>query len=977
MKKRFTYLLTGLLLGTFSLLAAPAIPTPFQMTQPDGTTITVRMVGDEFGHYQVTEDNIPVAKGEDGFFRYVELSSTGEVVAGEVIARNVGERTAADKAYLETLPKEVVAQTFEGRRLLRQQEAQANKVTTRSVASTTGDVKRLVLLVQFSDVQFQYSQSDFYNMLNQEGYDYNGAPGSARDYFIDQSDGKYTPSFDVYGPFTLSKTRAYYGADSSNGSHDANRDELCYDVCDVANSSVDFSQYADGSNVDMIYIFYAGYSQSESGNTDDIWAHQTDLGTSLFNRYDGKNILSYACSSELQGGSGTTRSGIGVFIHEFSHTLGLPDFYDTDRSGQWGMGYWSVMSYGNHSNNGHCPVGYTAYERAFCGWMNLTDLPTTPATISLENLADSKTAYKLSSSDANQYFVLENRQKSRWDSHMPSSGLMITKVDYDYSAWNSNDVNISSRQRMTVMPADNSTSNESGDLYPYNGNNSFTSTSTPASVTNTGIVIDCPITGIMQQNGVITFDVMGGVAPDAPVAQTATDITQVKFTANWTAVAGATYYDLVIGHYKSDDTEVTSQTIKNLTTTSYTVTELNPDYYYVYYVTAVNGNNGKVSETSNSVKVEMSDEPALPTPTGVEVYDIGEMSFKVKWNKITDASGYKIRVTRRHVDGTSDLDWVEIREIYYNSTSMIINKLEQGYVYYCQIQAYNWNGNSNYSDVVTVNLKDPDAVPDAPVAQEATDVTQVKFTAKWSVVSGATNYDLIVEHYNKTTNVLEDTQTLSDLTGSSHVVTDLDNDHYYVYYVIAKNADNGKSSEASNRVRVNMSIAPALPTPSGVEAYDIEKDAFKVRWDEVSNALGYNVQAMRWYTDGTFDYSWSVVDVVPSGTTTYSLENLELNYVYGFKVQAYNKNGKGYYSDEITIELNSLGLDVADKVATKVYGQQGAVMVECEGRQSVVVYTLLGNQLLSTTIDGCARLPLSAGIYIVRCGERAYRVAVR
>ena len=127
---------------------------------------------------------------------------------------------------------------------------------------------------------------------------------------------------------------------------------------------------------------------------------------------------------------------------------------------------------------------------------------------------------------------------------------MIVKVDYDQSVWDYNTVNNeSSRQRMTIMPADNKYSeyNEDGDLYPYNGNTSFTDDSRPAAKTNTGLKLGKPVTNIAQDNGVITFDFMGGTpAVVAPVADVATHVTTTGFTANWSSVENAVSYTLQV-----------------------------------------------------------------------------------------------------------------------------------------------------------------------------------------------------------------------------------------------------------------------------------------------------------------------------------------------------------------------------------------------------------------------------------------------
>lgn len=566
MKKVFITLCASVFLGVSSLFALPARSIPETVTQPDGTVVTVRVVGDEFYHYQMTADSIPVVRGADGFYRYAELAPDGTVVAGQVIARDAHLRTASDKVYLEQLATRQVSQGMVAQRQLKRQQ-KLRSVTRRAMQATTGDdVHGLVLLVEFSDQKFNAANTleDFKEMMNKEGYNYQGAIGSARDYFIAQSGGQFRPTFDVVGPITLDRAMAYYGGNDKYTGNDSRPEDMVIDACRKVESMVDFSIYDRDNDgfVDLVYVIYAGYGESANDNAgsldDTIWPHAWYIyqGAGKEVSVDGKLLDAYACSAELQGNTGTYRDGIGSFCHEYSHTLGLPDFYDTSGS-NYGMSTWSLMDYGCYNgpdmngdghSDGSVPVGYTAYEREFCGWLTIEEL-TSPATVSLENLADSKKAYKIVSSDKNQYFTLENRQQTGWDTYMASSGLMILKVDYDQMIWDNNIVNCEpTRQRMTIMPADNHRSfyDETGDLYPYNNNNSFTDQSAPASKTNTGLSLGKPVTNITQANGVITFDFMGGSAIDAPVANEATGITATGFTANWSPVEGAVSYTLYV-----------------------------------------------------------------------------------------------------------------------------------------------------------------------------------------------------------------------------------------------------------------------------------------------------------------------------------------------------------------------------------------------------------------------------------------------
>ena len=553
--KYYKLLLTVALgMATVSSFASPAKRNPIEVQQPDGTILTVLLQGDEYQHFYTTTDNLPIRKCEDGYFRYMENSNR---TVGNVIARNITERSNADKSYLASLP------TQEIRSVLVKQNAKnrvANKRGLRSqvpqYAKSEEPVHGLIILVAFKDQGFSSvgTNEAFTEMMNAEGYSKNRAIGSARDYFISQSNGKFKPIFDVVGPVTLTRNMAYYGGNDYND-NDIRPEEMIVDACQAADKlGVDFSRYDlnNDGEIDLVYVIYAGYSEAAGADANTIWPHAWAVydGAQKTATVDGLLINNYACSSELDGTDGLELDGIGTFCHEYSHTLGLPDFYNTEDSYDFTMDAWSIMDYGCYNNDGKVPLGYSAYEREYVGWMTIEDLGDTPQSIRLENLADSQKAYKIvSDRNANEYFVFENRQQTGWDAYMEASGLMITAVAYDQTAWDNNDLNNGYKKRMYVVAADNSYSSRTlyGDLYPYAGNNTFTKTSRPASTTYSGYTLDRPVTEITHKDGIITFDYMGGASAfPTPVATAATDIKSASFTANWNAVEGATSYTLQV-----------------------------------------------------------------------------------------------------------------------------------------------------------------------------------------------------------------------------------------------------------------------------------------------------------------------------------------------------------------------------------------------------------------------------------------------
>ncbi|MBR4735671.1 MAG: immune inhibitor A, partial [Bacteroidales bacterium] len=142
------------------------------------------------------------------------------------------------------------------------------------------------VMLQFSDVKFEGEAPEAYfnPILNEEGYSEGKATGSVRDYFMDNSLGAFTPVFDVFGPVTLSRYRAYYGRDviEDGVRADFAADEALAEACLALDEQVDFSRYdADEDGVlDMVLFIYAGYDQSQGGPQDAIWAHHWNLSKS-------------------------------------------------------------------------------------------------------------------------------------------------------------------------------------------------------------------------------------------------------------------------------------------------------------------------------------------------------------------------------------------------------------------------------------------------------------------------------------------------------------------------------------------------------------------------------------------------------------------------------------------------------------------------------------------------------------------------
>lgn len=567
MTKKCTALTAVAMCIALTAAAVPAKRGNKVVTQPDGTMLTIHKVGDENIHFTLTDDDKLLTIDENGQYCYANIDEKGNLKSTGIKAIDATARPAAHacvtKAFSEINIADVTAkrQAQRPRRMI----AQNGVGTYTSNFPKKGTVRGLIILVQYADVKFKttYSTSAkqyFTDMLNKEGFNEYGGTGSARDYFIDSSNGQFTPEFDVVGPVTLSNNRAYYGGNDANG-NDMRAGQMIEEACKLADQYVYYPNYdndGDGE-CDNVYVIYAGVGEASSYDSDaaeSIWPHSWSISESIgLNsgvkvKLDGVYVDRYACSNEWE--STTSRpDGIGTFVHEFSHVMGLPDLYDTESNyAYYTPCDYSVMDYGSYNNEGRTPPAYSAFERNAMGWINAKVLGKAE-NIALNDIKDSNEACIITTSKTNEFFLLENRQQKGWDRYLPGHGMLIWHIDFDQETWNNNTVNNSKiHQRVDIVEANNNDdgsveTTKEGWTWPGTSEKTrFTTETTPALIDWSGYEIDVPITNIEEKDGIINFRVCGGTAIDVPVVDDEDEIVRGDnyFVASWEPVEDAQDY---------------------------------------------------------------------------------------------------------------------------------------------------------------------------------------------------------------------------------------------------------------------------------------------------------------------------------------------------------------------------------------------------------------------------------------------------
>ena len=502
------------MLCSLTTWAAKAESIPVQVRQADGSVITVILRGDEHINWYTTLDGVLLVQGADNNYYIGKVEKSGNLIATKQLAHEAHTRSQAELNLIAKQDKEKFY-AYVNKIAEESENAYNNSPLTRGPIVDsgyggvpyfphTGSPKALVILAEFQDTTFtiQDTKKVFTNYLMNEDhfsdtrYGQNQNYKGVRGYFKDCSYGQFTPFFDVVGPIKLPRKHAIYGAGNDR------MDLLLADACAAVDGMVNFADY-DANNdgiVDLVYVIYAGHSANTSGNKDtNIWPKSGTI--TISNKFNGKSIRRYGVSNELNGSEKTSKNnkkinGIGLFCHEFSHTLGLPDIYayntDAENQDNQGMEYWDIMDGGTGIRGGRVPASYLAWEREVMGWMNIDELKNDITINNLKSIDNGGKAYKIvNPKNSNEYIVLQSIQKGAWNQgwgdNTYGKGLFAYRISYKSGKVNIFDYpnNLKGKPRVIPIPADGKilaaanaggklnvyTAQLNGDPYPYNGIN--------------------------------------------------------------------------------------------------------------------------------------------------------------------------------------------------------------------------------------------------------------------------------------------------------------------------------------------------------------------------------------------------------------------------------------------------------------------------------------------------------------------------
>lgn len=523
-----TALLVVFLFAPAPSRAVPMQTTPVELTDAAGVRHRVRLHGDEFFSWMSDLDGHPIARGADGMFRYVEVDPDGRWRDGERLVGSVPPASIG-LAPFPPLPRAQIEAWRARRARFLSPGIVAPRQRSRRLdpLKPAGKLHALVIPMGFKDKALQKSREEIQAFFD----------GPVRDYYLEASAGQVDLNATVVSPLTMNQNAVNFAWNSTYPGRPAwKMFEAGFNY--LEEKSFDFTPFDQNGDAfaDLVVVVHAGVGREQSGDDGDVHSHFLPFANipgypETFTSHDGVKFYGYVTVPEMATGGAITP--LGVLVHEAGHYFGLPDLYDTGPSAgsAAGLGGFCLMAYGMWlgPTSGTSPAHPSAWCKRELGWLN--DQPLTVS--GRQRLAPVQSragrvlrvATKDSAQDGNQYFLLENRQRTGFDAYLPGEGLLIFHVDEGQfpAADGADKFNFNAdpdHYGIDLEQADgkrelNTTSRrgDATDPFPTADNVDFTPVTTPSSLAYGATGGHVFITDIRRDGGDVTFDFSSIIAP--------------------------------------------------------------------------------------------------------------------------------------------------------------------------------------------------------------------------------------------------------------------------------------------------------------------------------------------------------------------------------------------------------------------------------------------------------------------------------
>lgn len=373
-------------------------------------------------------------------------------------------------------------------------------------APLRGSVRVIVVLAQFEDKPLGQDKSHFEDLF----FSSNVLPhGSVREYFSEVTNGLIDVVGEVVGPYTLPRTLKWYANNNFGIGRPTGQGRariMADHALTAADPHVDFGPYDndDNGHVDAFVVVHAGRGGEQTIDPGDIWSHKWVLPRPR--RVDGKTVYAYLTIPD--------DSRIGVCAHELGHLVfGFPDLYDTDDTSE-GVGNWCLMGGGSWNGDGEVPAHPSAWCKVQQGWAQASNV-TAEETLTITDVKSSQEVYRLwtNGDEGPEYFLVENRQRSGYDTELPGDGLLIWHIDETRSDnTDENNYMVGLVQSDGLRELERAVDRgDEGDPYPgTTGNTVFDGSSNPSADSYAGQATSISVTAISGSGTQMTAKVVVG-----------------------------------------------------------------------------------------------------------------------------------------------------------------------------------------------------------------------------------------------------------------------------------------------------------------------------------------------------------------------------------------------------------------------------------------------------------------------------------
>lgn len=344
--------------------------------------------------------------------------------------------------------------------------------------------------------------------------------------------------------------------------------------------------------------------------------------------------------------------GIGTFVHEFGHVLGLADHYNNGSTSSYGytnnVGNWDLMASGSYNDNQNCPPTFSAFERYSLGWTTPTELSATAnSLVRMTPYEDNGQCYRISVPNYdNEYFLIEDRQQKSWDAYLPGHGILVWHIDEDPDLWYENKPNAdASHQHVDIVEAARilSATGTANDPFPGASNiRSYNFTSWDYKNIFGFVWVDEDETG--NTSFILANSDYRLQSPEVSVDS----IMGTSARVVWGKSDLATAYNVMLYH--------DGKYVDNVQTTapgSQLFTGLTPETAYtarvVSTLSSVRSDTVSVDFTTLPLQIEERKPEVLPATA------VTRNSFTAQWRAVPDADSYRVCVYTSNRDGVGKI----------------------------------------------------------------------------------------------------------------------------------------------------------------------------------------------------------------------------------------------------------------------------------------------------------------------------------